>query len=520
MSAGGSGPDESQEIVGLAHYTDDMRVYIYHSTESVEDEAQFGQFLRLSNELLDLLGFEGPPDFSIRQNFLTLNWHARADVRVKRGLPSSEMESRLSSLEEAVKLHNLDHEQAYEENAIAPYFKLLESFKTEKGYIRLVRTSTHEEQPVFVFKFNLITLDRFSFKRYDPRRMQTIYRRVARSAAIGYVSLLILLITTVLCLANVGLSKYVAIGLLTGIIFWRWPGWTKFVLAAAILIVILAACTLQNEVTVPPPPTQFYWPVVYEARIELSSSGRIWTVDEEMTVPASALRQITEGGGQYEVNLPPPQPDQYQIDIERLTEMLGSQGLTLTGVENGTDPVFSFPQRMLTHSIPMVPFITTQAISFPYVVLFGNVHITPANDSSVLISGPRGVIEATTPGSAAVTTATGEERLIGAESFSSSGTDSVSISVSTLSILARDEPLRMIAGLSLSTAISWAVACAWALLVALMQTGARVAAKSGWKRVHHTKSSPHTGKTEDKAGDDKTARPKKTSDPTPENPAQ
>jgi hypothetical protein len=336
------------------------------------------------------------------------------------------------------------------------------------------------------------------------RTLQVIYQWLTRFSVIVCVSLLILLVTLVLCLANFGLIKYAVIGILAGIIFWKWPGWVRYMLGAAILIILLEACSSSENAIVLP---QFNWPATYRTQIILNSSGKIWTVNEQMTVPGDALRQITEGDGQFATNLPSRRQDQYKIDIERLAQMVKPDGLTLIGVENGTDPMFSFPRQSLTHPIPVVPLVTTQTIDLPYESLSGNVNIVPGNDSSVVVTGPSAVIEATTPASMAEAATTGEERVIGAGSLSSGDTGSVSVSISTLSILARDEPMRMMAGLSLSSAISWVIAGIWGLLVVLMQTGAKAAAKSGWQRIHPTKASPDKDSTGKKEIRDKPARP-------------
>jgi len=147
--------------------------------------------------------------------------------------------------------------------------------------------------------------------------------------------------------------------------------------------------------------------------------------------------------------------------------MVESDGLTFTGVENGTDAMFSFPQSVLTHSTPLVPLVTTQTIDLSYETLQGNVNIVPGDGSSVVITGPSAVIDATTPASQAEVTTTGEERVIEGGSLNVNDTGSVSVSISTLSILARAEPMRFMAGLSLSGGIAWAAGGIWALLVAL-----------------------------------------------------
>jgi hypothetical protein len=321
------------------------------------------------------------------------------------------------------------------------------------------------------------------------------YRRLTRSVA-GWVALLILLATLVLCLSNFGLTKYAAIGILAGIIFWKWPLWVRYALGVAIVIICLAACSASSR----PGPRQFYWQASYIAQITLNSSGTIWTVQEQVTIPTDALRQITEGSGQFAVNLPPPRPGQIQQDINRLTRMLEPEGLTWTGVDQGNEPIFTFPPRTLTHRVPIVPLVTAQTVHLPYVTLPGNVNVVPGDDSKVVIDAPSGLIEATTPTSEAGPTTTGEERVIGAESFSNLGTSSVAVSISALSVLARDEPLRSMAGLSLAGGISWVIACIWTLLVALAQTGAKAAATSGWKRVRRAKApasadKPDAGKT-------------------------
>lgn len=314
------------------------------------------------------------------------------------------------------------------------------------------------------------------------------YRRLSRSAA-GMAMLVILLATLVLCLSNFGLTKYALIGILAGILFWRWPPWMRYALGAAIVIIFLAACGAAEA-------PQYYWPATYDAQIALNSSGKIWTVSEQVTIPGDALRQITEGNGRYAVNLPPPAPDQYQQDIEKLTQMIEPYGLKFEGVESGTNPIYSFPSSALNHQIPIVPLITAQTVDLPYLSLPNGVDVTPGDDSRVYIYAPSGIVEATTPTSQAGQTTTGEERVINAGSFSGPHTGSVNVSISTLSVVARGEPLRSMAGLSLVGGISWATSAIWALLVALVRTGGNAAAASVWKRLRHTRAEADTDRAD------------------------
>lgn len=339
------------------------------------------------------------------------------------------------------------------------------------------------------------------------RTLRACYQWLARPKVIGYAALLILLLTLILCLANFGLTKYAVIGALAGIMFWKWPVWVRLILGAAIVVTFVAACTNVKEAI---PGPQFYWPATYSTQITLSSSGRNWTVNEQLTVPGDALRQITEGTGRYSVVLPPPEPGQYQKDIDLLARMVKPDGLMLTGVENGTDPIFRFPPVTLTHRLPLLPLITTQAINLPYETLPDNVSIISGAGSSVTITGPSELIGATTPASQAEETTTGEERVIEAGSLTSTGgIGSVSISISTLSTLARAEPMRFLAGLSLATGITWAIGAIWALLAALLKTGVETAADSAWKRVRRSKATAPeaaAGGRKDAAG--KPSRPK------------
>jgi hypothetical protein len=312
--------------------------------------------------------------------------------------------------------------------------------------------------------------------------------------------LVIVLATLVLCLSNLGLTKYAVIGILAGIIFWRWPLWIRYALGALVLTVLAAACSSNLD-------AQFVWAATYDAQITLNSNGNIWTVNERVTIPGAAIRQITEGNGHFRISLPPPGPDQYQLDITKFTQMMKPSGLTFVGVENGTDPIYSFPPRTLTHPIPIVPLVTAQTVHLPYLTLPSNVDIIPADDSKVYINAPRGVIEATTPTSQAGPTTTGEERVLDAGTFSDASAGSVSVSISTLSALARSEPLRSIARLSLAGGISWAIAGIWTLLVALAQAGAKAAAASGWKRIRRTKAD--ADKADQKDHGDKPAQPQK-----------
>jgi len=339
------------------------------------------------------------------------------------------------------------------------------------------------------------------------RTPQILYQRLTRPAVIGYTALLIVLLTLVLCLANFGLTKYAVIGVLAGVMFWEWPIWVRYLLGLAILLIFIAACGAfsENQVVYP----HFIWPAIYKAQIVLNSSGKIWTAKEQVIVPGITLRQITEGNGRYSEQLRPPKPDQYQKDIELLTRMVKSDGLVFTGVENGTDPMFSFPPITLTHAIPVLPLVTAQTVDLPYETLRGNVNIVPGVGSSVIITGPSAVIDATTPASQAEPTTTGEERVIEAGSLTTNDTGSISISISTLSIVARAEPMRFIAGLSLSGGIAWAVAGIWTLLVALMQTSAKATAKAGWQRIHHSKATASdVAKTDKDHTQHKPPRPK------------
>jgi hypothetical protein len=335
------------------------------------------------------------------------------------------------------------------------------------------------------------------------RTLPVNYKRLTRSAA-GPVMLVILLATLVLCLSNFGLTKYAVMGILAGIIFWKWPLWMRDALGAAIVIVFLTACSL-NEAR----PPQFYWAATYHAQITLNSSGKIWTINKQVTIPGDTLRQITEGNGKFAVILPPPGPDQYQQDIKKFTQMIKPYGLTFVGAESGTDPIYSFPSSTLTHRIPTVPLVTAQTVDLPYLTLPGSVNVIPGDDSKVYIYAPSGVVEATTPTSQAGPTTTGEERVIDVGSFSNANTGSVNVSISTLSVLARDEPLRSMAGLSLAGGISWAIAAIWALLTALAQTGAQAAAASGWKRIRRTKAQPDAEKADQKDEGNKPAEPQK-----------
>src|ERR1700733_12830255 len=317
-------------------------------------------------------------------------------------------------------------------------------------------------------------------------------RRTTWTAVAAGLIVLILLVTLVLCLSNFNLVKYALAGVLLGAMIWRWPLKVRFVIGVALVIVLINACSSSQT-------PQYTWDATYSAQISIDHSGGTWVVNEELTVPAVALRQITESSGQYAETLPSPGPHQYQQDIQQLTQMLKPEGLVFTGVQNGTDPVYSFPTQILTHSIPLVPFVTTQTVQLPYVVLPDSVSIVPGDDSSVIITAPSAMIAATTPGSEPETTTTGTERIINAGSFGSDNDGSASVSISTLSVAARAAPLSFLASLSVANGIPWTLGAIWALLVALAQAAAKNSATAAWKRIHPDKPDPKATKNAGKS---------------------
>jgi tRNA A-37 threonylcarbamoyl transferase component Bud32 len=323
------------------------------------------------------------------------------------------------------------------------------------------------------------------------RTLQATYQWLTRTSVVGCALVLILLITLILCLANFNLIKYAAIGILLGGIFWKVPRLIRIMLFIVALVVFVAACV---GTSAPRAIPQFNWTATYKAEIALNSNGKVWTINEQVTVPATALRQITEADGKYTRSLPSPKPNQYKLDTGKLGRMMKPGGWIFIGMENGNNPMFSLRQRSVAHPIPTIPLVTTQAISLPYVSLLGDVNVIPGNDSSVIITGPSAVIVATTPASEAKVTITGEERIIEAGSFGSIGADSINVSIGTLSILARAQPVRTLAGLSLSGWISFVIAGIWMLLVSLVQSGAKKAGESGWQRFRGGKAPPNAEK--------------------------
>jgi hypothetical protein len=342
------------------------------------------------------------------------------------------------------------------------------------------------------------------------KTLQAAYQSLTRPSVVGFASLLILVVTLILCLANFNLIKYAVIGILVGGIFWKVPGWVRIILSIAVLAVLVAACGLASRAPIP----QFDWKATYTVGVALNSTGKTWTVSEKLIVPVRALRQITEGDGKSEKSLPPPKPNQVDLDTNKLSKMLESDGWSYVGLEEGHDPMFSLGPRSVAHPVPMVPLVTTQTISLPYVSPRETVYIIPGSGSSVKITGPSAVIEATTPASEAEATTAGEERIIEAGSFDSMDTRSFNVRISTLSILARNEPVRTLAGLSLAGWISFAIAGIWTLLINLMQSGAKKAGKSGWQRIRRSKAPPGTEKPGQKAPNEPD-QPKSASGPQP-----
>ena len=308
---------------------------------------------------------------------------------------------------------------------------------------------------------------------------------LARGAALKRLTWLlcavVTLATVALCMANFDLIKFVVIGLLLGGVLWsRIPLAVRAILGILAIAVLLAGCSSQTTV--------YQWPASYQAQVNLNPAGTIWTVRESVTIAAATLRQITEGTGQYSATLPAPKPGQYQLDTEKLERVLKAQGWQLTAVINGDMPEFSLRARTIRRAIPVVPLVASHSVPLVQVSLPAGVVLTPATGSLVTITSPAGVIAATTPPSSALPTTTGEQRV--ASWPETSGSTASNVSISTLSVLARDQPVRSLAGLSLQSGTSAAVAVVWMALIAAFQGVLRDGGAAAWKRLRNRKKKP------------------------------
>lgn len=314
------------------------------------------------------------------------------------------------------------------------------------------------------------------------RVTQAALRGLTRPTVLSSAALAIFLVTSLLCLASPHLCVCAVLGIGLGIIvFWNISVWVKFFLICPLVLVTIVGCRPDDHLP-------FDWTVPYQVHISLgSSNGITWTIDEEMTIPGATLRQITEGTGLWWTPLPPPKPQQYQMDTDRLTKLLRSSGWKFLGVENGENPVYQLKLPTRSYPQPLMPLVATHEVDLTYATLddeFG-IAIGPSSASYVIVSAPSGIIAATTPASSAETTTSGQERTIEASSFGELDQDSSGkVRISTLSVLARNAPGQVAAEISLSNMIPWAMGGVWVLLFALMRNEGPKALKSVFQRIH------------------------------------
>jgi hypothetical protein len=83
----------------------EFKVYIYLNTN---DSDKIHRIESLVDQLIDLLGFDGPFDVEIKRG----SWIRKSTARVKSGLNSSDVRARLASLEQILALYGIDDKQA------------------------------------------------------------------------------------------------------------------------------------------------------------------------------------------------------------------------------------------------------------------------------------------------------------------------------------------------------------------------------------------------------------------------
>ena len=102
---------------------DRLYVYIYVDTNDI---SKIRKIAGLTDELVDMLGFNGPLDIEINRG----SWIRKSTARVKRGLTSSDVKARLAHLEQAAELYAIDDKQAQVDAKFASTLSLLiESLK-------------------------------------------------------------------------------------------------------------------------------------------------------------------------------------------------------------------------------------------------------------------------------------------------------------------------------------------------------------------------------------------------------
>ncbi len=97
---------------------DEIHVYIYVDTN---DASKIRRIADLTDELIDMLGFNGPLNVEINRG----SWIRKSTARIKRGLTSSEVKARLTHLEQAAELYAIDDKQAQVDAKFASTVSLL-----------------------------------------------------------------------------------------------------------------------------------------------------------------------------------------------------------------------------------------------------------------------------------------------------------------------------------------------------------------------------------------------------------
>lgn len=110
---------------------DELHVYIYIDTD---DDEKIGKIEALTDELVDLLGFDGPLDSRSERG----SWIRKSTARIKDGLTSSDVRVRIANLEQMAALYAVDDKQAQVDSKFADVlFRLIDSLKdVPSGCIR------------------------------------------------------------------------------------------------------------------------------------------------------------------------------------------------------------------------------------------------------------------------------------------------------------------------------------------------------------------------------------------------